>query len=399
MRARLRLATAAAVGTIYGVQGISAAIPGIQAHLGAGGSMPGLMTAAYMLPAVLFALPMGYLSDVVGRRRVFVVTAVLWSVAGAAQALVGSVDLLLALRFAQGVGFAALMPLSVTLIGDAVQGLAQLRAQASRQVLMTLAEFALPLLGAALAAVSWNAPLVAQGALLPMAVVGAFVLDDRRRAVRGMGPYAVELRVAMGSAGMPALLIAGFLRFWCKFGAVSYVPFLLVRVHGARPIEGALVLSVSSLVAALTATQVVRLLRAFASSRLLRGAVVVVGASMIGFALAPGWQVALAIAVIYGVGDGLLMVAQNALVSEVAPAVVRAGLVAANGMVRNAGKLLSPLAVGVLILVAPPEVAVGVIGAIALVLVPALRSLTSLDAPMALATGRPTVTSLSDRSS
>ncbi|MCW3021719.1 MAG: major facilitator superfamily 1, partial [Conexibacter sp.] len=95
VRGRLALATGAAVGTIYGVQGLAPAIPGIQAHLGLGDSAPGLLAAAYMLPAVLFALPFGYLADTLGRRRVFVATALLWSLAGLAQAWAGSLGVLL----------------------------------------------------------------------------------------------------------------------------------------------------------------------------------------------------------------------------------------------------------------------------------------------------------------
>src|SRR3954471_14860852 len=94
-RARLALATATAVGTTFGVQGMSAALPAMQSHLGIGGSELGLITAAYMLPAVLFAIPFGYLADALGRRRVFVSMMLLWSLAGAAQVWAGDLATLL----------------------------------------------------------------------------------------------------------------------------------------------------------------------------------------------------------------------------------------------------------------------------------------------------------------
>ena len=122
-----------------------------------------------MLPAVIFAVPLGYAADRYGRRRVFVSMALLYSVAGAGQAFLEDYWALLALRFLQGIGFGALMPLSMTLIGDALRGPAQLRAQSHRQVGMALGEFVLPLVGAALAAVSWQLALGAQGFLLPLA--------------------------------------------------------------------------------------------------------------------------------------------------------------------------------------------------------------------------------------
>jgi MFS family permease len=395
VRGRLALATGAAVGTIYGVQGLAPAMPGIQSHLGLGDSAPGLLAAAYMLPAVLFALPFGYLADTIGRRRVFVATALLWSLAGLAQAWAGSLGMLLALRFLQGVGFGALMPLSVTLIGDAVRGLAQTRAQASRQVLMTLGEFVLPLIGAALAAISWNAPLAAQAALLPLAVGGAVLLDDRPHATASLRGYAGELVAAVRMDGMPALLAAGFLRMWCKFAVTIYVPVVLVQARGATPVQAAAVISISALVAAGASTQVVRLLRRAAASRLLIAAITLAGAGMVALAVAPTWKAALAIGVVYGVGDGLLMVLQNTMVVEAAPGTVRAGLMAANGTLRNAGKLLAPLTIGVLILVISPALALVAVGILAWLALPWLRSLSRLDplvaaamAPARAATGR-----------
>src|SRR5262245_25976167 len=97
-RARLAVATAAAVGTIYGVQGLSPALPVVQKHLGLTDSELGLFTAAYMLPAVVFALPLGYLADRLGRRLIFVSMTFLWCLAGAAQAWAGTSLVLLGLR-------------------------------------------------------------------------------------------------------------------------------------------------------------------------------------------------------------------------------------------------------------------------------------------------------------
>ncbi|HEY6887559.1 MAG TPA: MFS transporter, partial [Solirubrobacter sp.] len=268
-RSRLAVATAAAVGTIYGVQGLSPALPVVQRHLGLTDSELGLFTAAYMLPAVVFAMPLGYLADRVGRRRVFVSMTLLWSVAGALQAWAGSSPALMALRVLQGIGFAALMPLSVTLIGDALEGAAQLRAQASRQVIMQVGELVWPLVGAALAAFSWRAPLAAQLALLPLAVAGVRVLDDHATAVaQSTRGYARELAGAVRAPGMPAVLTAGFVRFWCKFAVVAYVPLMLVREAGASIGQGALVVAITSLFAALASTRVMPALRRVPASRL-----------------------------------------------------------------------------------------------------------------------------------
>jgi len=220
-RAYLVLAVAAAVGTLFGVQGVTAALPALERDLDVSDAELGLFTAVYMLPAVLFAIPLGYLADRLGRRRVFASMALLYGLAGGAQAWAPGYEALLGLRFLQGIGFGALMPLTVTLIGDAFRGAAQLRAQATRQVAMALGEFVLPLAGAGLAAVSWELALGAQGLLLPLAVAGALVLLDTRSDRAGGTTYRAELVEAVRQPGMPAVLAAGFLRFVAKFAIIA----------------------------------------------------------------------------------------------------------------------------------------------------------------------------------
>jgi MFS family permease len=376
-RAYVLLAVAAAVGTLFGVQGIAAAVPALERDLGVSDAQIGLFTAAYMLPAVVFAVPLGYLADTLGRRRVFVSMAVLYAVAGGAQALMTDFWPLLALRFLQGIGFGGLMPLSMTLIGDALRGRAQLRAQSQRQVAMSVGEFVLPLIGAGLATLSWQTALGAQVLLLPLALAGALVLNDTR-SKRGETGYASELGEAVRQPGMPGVLTAGFLRFLCKFALIAYLPLLLVD-RDASLAQAALVLSVASGVAAAVNFVVVRLLRRLPASRMLGAATAVVGLSLAGFAVAPSWQVALVVAVAFGVGDGVLTVVQNALVTEAAPANVRAGLVAVSGMTRNAGKLVAPLAMGALIVAVPVPLAFALVGAGTLAAIPALRPVRRLD--------------------
>jgi MFS family permease len=392
VRGQLALATAAAVGTLYGVQGLAGAMPVLQGELGLDDAQLGIFTAAYMLPAVAFAIPLGYLADAVGRRRVFVAMALLWSGAGMAQAWAPGFEALVGLRILQGIGFAALMPLSVTLIGDAVRGAAQLRAQAHRQVFMAIGEFSMPLIGAALALATWRAPLAAQGVLGLLAVGGLLYLDDRPTAAGRSGGrgYARELGTAVRMPGMRAVLVAGFLRFWCKFALLAYLPVMLVD-GGATVAQAALVLSLGSAVAAVVSTQVIRGLRRLPASHLLYGALFLVGLALVGFAVAPSWEVALAAGLVYGLGDGVLMILQNAFVTEGAPGGVRAGLIAVNGTARNAGKLAAPLSMAGLIAVLSPPAAFALMGIGAWLAVPALRSIEQLDPLLRVAAELPKV--------
>ena len=216
----------------------------------------------------------------------------------------------------------------MTLIGDALRGAAQVRAQSHRQVGMALGEFVLPLVGAALATVSWQAPLARAGVPAPARPGRGAGARRTTRSEAVQTGYARELQVAVAQPGMPGVLTAGFLRFVCKFALVAYLPLLLVRWwrlarSGRAGAERRLGRGRGDQLRRRAGC-----CGATSASLLLGAAVVVVGVTLLGFALAPNWQVALAVAVVFGIADGTLSVVQNALVTEAAPAGVRAGLVA-----------------------------------------------------------------------
>jgi MFS family permease len=378
-RVTLWLAAIAAGATVFGAQGISPALPAVQKALGISDSQVGLITAAYMLPGVLMAIPLGWAADRWGRRVVFSSTAFLYGAAGAAEAFAPGFTALIGLRVVQGIGYAALMPLSMTLIADKFSTREQVKAQASRQVSLALGEFVLPVVGATLAGISWRVPFAFQGLMVVFAIISLFVLDDTKAPMHE-GGYRGELGVALRAPGMGAVLGAGFLRFWCKFALVGYLPTILVTRTGASLTQAAVVLSLASGVAAAINVVVVRALRRFRASRMLMVAVVGVSVSLVLFAFVPSWQFGVAVAILFGMSDGTLQVLQNVFVAVAAPERVRGGLIAFSGMTRNLGKLVAPLAVGGLLIVVSPAAAFAIIGISTWAFVPTLRPLRKLDA-------------------
>jgi len=377
-RVTLWLAAIAAGATVFGAQGISPALPAVQKALGISDSQVGLITAAYMLPGVLMAMPLGWAADRFGRRIVFASTAFIYGAAGLAEAFVPGFTSLLVLRVVQGIGYAALMPLSMTLIADKFSTAEQVKAQASRQVSLALGEFVLPVVGATLAGISWRVPFAFQGLMIVFAIVGLVVLDDTRAPMHE-GGYRGELGIALKAPGMPAVLGAGFLRFWCKFALIGYLPTILVTRTGASLTQAALVLSIASGIAAGVNVVVVRLMRHFPGSRIITGALIGVSTSLVLFAFVPSWEVGVAVAILFGMSDGTLQVLQNVFVAVGAPEQVRGGLIAFSGMTRNLGKLVAPLAFGALLIVVSPGAAFAVIGISTFAFVPTLRPLRKLD--------------------
>ncbi|WP_448060021.1 DHA2 family efflux MFS transporter permease subunit [Cellulomonas hominis] len=99
---------------------MTSALPVLQTELGASISDLQWMVNAYTLTFATLMIAAATLGDRLGRRRVFLAGITLFALASGASALATSPAALIAARAVQGVGAAALMPLSLTLLAAAV---------------------------------------------------------------------------------------------------------------------------------------------------------------------------------------------------------------------------------------------------------------------------------------
>src|ERR1700735_3978842 len=96
--------------------GVNVALPTIGRNLGA--SVAGLQWTlnGYVLTLAALVLVGGSLSDIYGRRRVFILGVVVFVAASALCAAAPTIGLLVAARFGQGIGGALLTPGSLAII-------------------------------------------------------------------------------------------------------------------------------------------------------------------------------------------------------------------------------------------------------------------------------------------
>ncbi|HET8660656.1 MAG TPA: DHA2 family efflux MFS transporter permease subunit [Micromonosporaceae bacterium] len=99
---------------------VTTALPVIRVELGA--TLEGLewTVNAYTLTFAVFLLSAAALGDRFGRRRVFGIALGVFTVASAAAALAPTIEVLVAARAVQGLGSAAILPLSLTLLASVV---------------------------------------------------------------------------------------------------------------------------------------------------------------------------------------------------------------------------------------------------------------------------------------
>ena len=99
---------------------MTTALPVVRADLGASVGQLSWFVNAYTLTFATFMLPAATLGDRLGRRRVMLGGVVLFTLASIAAALSTSAEALIAARAVQGLGAAAIMPLSLSLLASAV---------------------------------------------------------------------------------------------------------------------------------------------------------------------------------------------------------------------------------------------------------------------------------------
>lgn len=99
---------------------MTTALPVLRTELSATLEQLQWMVNAYTLSFATLMIAAATLGDRWGRRRVFVAGIVVFALASIASALAPSAELLIAARAVQGVGAAAIMPLSLTLLAGAV---------------------------------------------------------------------------------------------------------------------------------------------------------------------------------------------------------------------------------------------------------------------------------------
>jgi len=100
----------------YTGSSITVALPAMASQFHADALTLGWITSAYIISAALFILPFGRLADILGRKKIFLIGVLIFTLASLASAFAPTVTILLAARFIQGIGGAMLFATSVAIV-------------------------------------------------------------------------------------------------------------------------------------------------------------------------------------------------------------------------------------------------------------------------------------------
>ena len=353
-RRALTLVFASSMALMMGVNFIQPALPAMTQAFGISDSALGLVMTVYTGPAIILAPLFGIVADLYGRRLLLAWGLVLFGLSGTAIAFAPTFGWVLALRAIQGIGFSAVIPLTIVLIGDLLEGDSEVGGQGLKVFLDRIGYLVFPPLGGILAAIAWFWPFALYLIVVPLGLMVLFWMPETKASGNSGGTWSY-LKDMLRLTRRPRLLVAfsaGFLRFFLDYGFLTYFPLFLVRSHGISTATAGFLYAFFSAGAMLTSSQAGRLAAGHDKARLLFLAFVVSGAALVAVPFLPGvWLVGTAL-FFYGLANGVISPMQKSLLTQNAPTELRGGIISFDRLIQQVSKTVSTTVVGLLLVAA-----------------------------------------------
>ncbi len=273
----------------------------------------------------------------------------LFGIAGAACALTADFSVLLLLRFLQGVGASSLGALNVTIIGDIYKDERRFAAMGMNNSALSFGTALFPLLGGALAEISWNLPFLLPLFAIPVAFLTYFVLDTNEpRKGDNFGDYLKVITRSFADFKISGLFIVSFLTFIILIGAfVNYVPVYVKSIFNSSPLQIGLVVSSMSLTQSITASQLGKFTVKIEKFKLLALSFILYAVGLLVFLIVPNYGLLFVPAIIFGIGQGINVPNLQSILSGYAATEHRAAYMSINRMVSLAGQAAGPVLMSV----------------------------------------------------
>jgi MFS family permease len=277
---------------------------------GSGLSSVQVISLTYLVALGALLIPLGRLSDRVGRKRIYLWGFGLFTIASAACSLAPSLPALATLRAVQGAGAAMLQANGVALVVTSAPRHRRRTALGMQAAAQAIGLALGPSIGGLIVeTLGWRAVFYLNVPVGVVAIVaGHYLLPRTRRSA----PRAVGLRTVLRVPGVRRGLLGALLAYLLLFGPIVLVPSVL-QSHGRSPLVAGLVVAALPVAFALGAVLGERLLPCDpASGRRCRRSVVFVFAGLAGLLIGPSgplWALSLVVA---GFGLGTFTPANNA---------------------------------------------------------------------------------------
>ncbi len=367
-RRSLSLVYAASLALMMGVNFIQPALPAMTEPFGISDSALSLIMTVFTAPAIVLSPIFGVIADMYGRRLLLAGGLILFGISGTAMALATSFTWLLVFRAIQGIGFSAVIPLTIVLIGDLLDGDEEIAGQGLKVFLDRIGYMILPPLGGLLAAFAWYWPFTLYIITVPLGIMTFFWMPETKGSVtRGTRAYLGEMLKLTRHPRLVVAFAAGFLRFFLDYGFLTFFPLFLVRTHGISTATAGLLYVFFSVGAMITSSQAGRVAAGRDKAQVLFIAFLVSGIALVAVPFMPGvWLVGGAL-FFYGIANGVISPMQKSLLTQNAPLQMRGGIVSFDRLIQQASKTISTSVVGLLLITAELPTIFWMLGLLSLV--------------------------------
>jgi MFS transporter, ACDE family, multidrug resistance protein len=349
----LSIVYAASIALMMGVNFIQPALPALTEPFQVSDAQLSWIMTVFTAPAIVLSPLFGVVADLYGRRLLLALGMVAFGVFGAAMAFAPSFGWLLFFRTLQGIGFSAVIPLTIVLIGDLLEGDKEISGQGLKVFLDRIGYLIFPPLGGLLAMIAWYWPFLFYLMTIPVGLAAWLWMPETKG--KSNGGTAAYLGDILRLTRHPRLMIAfsaGFLRFFLDYGFLTYFPLFLVRTHGISTATAGLLYVFFSIGAMVTSSQAGRIAAGRDKANILFAAFVVSGAAVVAVPFVPGvWLVGGAL-FFYGLANGVISPMQKSLLTQNAPAELRGGIVSFDRLIQQVSKTTATSIVGLLLVTA-----------------------------------------------
>ena len=267
------------------------------------------------------------MADRYGRRKILIPSLLLFGAAGFICTFARDFNLLLLLRFLQGIGAASLLvSLNVTLVGDFFEGKERATAMGYNASVLSIGTASYPAIGGALAAIAWYFPFVLPIIAVPIAFIVLFYLEKVDiKNQKKLKDYLSSAWKNIKNKSIIGIFIASISTFIILYGAyLTYFPFLLDHSFGARSFLIGIMMSVMSLTTAITSFQMGKLNQKYSERTLLKTAFIFYAVSMLLIPLFNSIWLMLIPLIFFGAAQGLNIPSLQTLLANLTPAENRA---------------------------------------------------------------------------
>ena len=346
----LSIVYAASMALMMGVNFIQPALPALSGPFAISDSALSLVMTVFTAPAIVLSPVFGVIADLYGRRLLLAGGLITFGLFGVAMAFAPTFSWLLTFRALQGIGYSAVIPLTVVLIGDLLEGDQEIGGQGMKVFLDRVGYMIFPPLGGLLAALAWYWPFLLYTLIVPVGLVALIWMPETK--ARSHEKTLTYLGDMLRLTRHPRLVIAfsaGFLRFFLDYGFLTYFPLFLVRSHGMSTATAGFLYVLFSAGAMLTSSQAGRIAAGRDKAHILFFAFLISGAAVVIVPLVAGVLWVGCALFFYGMANGVISPMQKSLLTQNAPVELRGGIISFDRLIQQVSKTTSTSIVGLLL--------------------------------------------------